>query len=316
MSAYLFVHFKEKRTPDGEQVYFGISRDGFHWETVNDGNPILWSYEGDRGVRDFTITRTQEGKFIILATDLSLSYGMPHQYHNSWAEVSRNGSKSLVMWQSDDLIHWENQRMLHLGDENFGCLWAPDILFDRKQQDYIVHWSSSHAMNNFGPKGIFYSRTKNFEAFSAPEVLYRKEDGGPVIDSAMYEEDGRYYCFLKSEGDPAHVILVASDHATGPFTRIEEFDRCMEALEPGLYEAPTAFVTADGRWCLMLDYYGCSAAGQGYVPFLADSLAGGHFVRSDASFSFPYGFKHGTVLSITDEEYDRLKAFRKSPDER
>jgi len=24
MSAYLFVHFKEKRTPDGEQVYFGI----------------------------------------------------------------------------------------------------------------------------------------------------------------------------------------------------------------------------------------------------------------------------------------------------
>lgn len=316
MSAYLFVHFKEKRTPDGEQVYFGISRDGFHWETVNDGNPILWSYEGDRGVRDFTITRTQEGKFIILATDLSLSYGMPYQYHNSWAEVSRNGSKSLVMWQSEDLIHWESQRMLHLGDENFGCLWAPDILFDRKQQDYIVHWSSSHAMNDFGPKGIFYSRTKDFETFSAPKVLYRKEDGGPVIDSAMYEEDGRYYCFLKSEGGPAHVILVASDHATGPFTRVEEFDRCMEVLEPGLYEAPTAFVTADGRWCLMLDYYGCSAAGQGYVPFLADSLAGGHFVRSDASFSFPYGFKHGTVLSITDEEYDRLKAFRKSPDER
>lgn len=316
MSAYLFVHFKEKRTPDGEQVYFGISRDGFHWETVNDGNPILWSYEGDRGVRDFTITRTQEGKFIILATDLSLSYGMPYQYHNSWTEVSRNGSKSLVMWQSDDLIHWESQRMLHLGDENFGCLWAPDILFDREQQDYIVHWSSSHAMNDFGPKGIFYSRTKNFETFSAPEVLYRKEDGGPVIDSAMYEEDGRYYCFLKSEGDPAHVILVASDHATGPFTRVEEFDRCMEALEPGLYEAPTAFVTADGHWCLMLDYYGCSAAGQGYVPFLADSLAGGHFVRSDASFSFPYGFKHGTVLSITDGEYERLKAFRKSPDER
>lgn len=36
MSAYLFVHFKEKRTPDGEQVYFGIRRDGYKWETVND----------------------------------------------------------------------------------------------------------------------------------------------------------------------------------------------------------------------------------------------------------------------------------------
>ena len=47
--AYLFVHFREKTTPDGEQVYFGISRDGFHWEAVNDGAPVLWAYYGDKG---------------------------------------------------------------------------------------------------------------------------------------------------------------------------------------------------------------------------------------------------------------------------
>lgn len=41
MQAYLFVHFKEKTTPDGEQVYFGLSRDGFHWEEVNGGDPVL-----------------------------------------------------------------------------------------------------------------------------------------------------------------------------------------------------------------------------------------------------------------------------------
>lgn len=35
--AYLFVHFKEKTTPDGEQVYFALSRDGFTWESVNRG---------------------------------------------------------------------------------------------------------------------------------------------------------------------------------------------------------------------------------------------------------------------------------------
>ena len=54
--AYLFVHFREKTTPDGEQVYFDISRDGFHWEAVNDGAPVLWAYYGDKGVRDFSIT--------------------------------------------------------------------------------------------------------------------------------------------------------------------------------------------------------------------------------------------------------------------
>ena len=37
MQAYLFVHFREKTTPDGEQVYFGLSKDGFHWEAVNEG---------------------------------------------------------------------------------------------------------------------------------------------------------------------------------------------------------------------------------------------------------------------------------------
>lgn len=66
----------------------------------------------------------------------------------------------------------------------------------------------------------------------------------------------------------------------------------------------------------MLDYYGCSEEGQGYVPFLADSLESGIFIRSDTAFSFPYGFKHGTILQITDEEYERLKVFRKLPSER
>ena len=302
MGAYLFVHFREKRTPDGEQVYFGISRDGFHWESVNEGQPVLWSYFGDKGVRDFTITRTGEGNFVILATDLSLAYGMPGQYNNKWENIARYGSKYLVMWKSEDLVHWTEQQMVKLGDEDFGCLWAPDILYDRQEQDYIVYWSSSHRRNGFGDKGIFYSRTRDFAEFGRPGLLYAGEAG--VIDSAIYEEDGAYYMFLKS------------DSPLGKYERIEEFDRSMECLEEGKYEAPTAFRTAGGKWCLMLDYYGCGEEGQGYVPFLADSLESGKFVRADGDFSFPYGFKHGTVLQITEDEYARLKAFRKIPSQR
>ena len=41
MQAYLFVHFREKTTPDGEQVYFGVSKDGFNWEEVNGGDSII-----------------------------------------------------------------------------------------------------------------------------------------------------------------------------------------------------------------------------------------------------------------------------------
>ena len=74
MSAYLFVHFREKTTPDGEQVYFGVSKDGFNWEEVNGGAPVLWAYYGDKGVRDFTVVRCknpQTGKDIVIPASKS-----------------------------------------------------------------------------------------------------------------------------------------------------------------------------------------------------------------------------------------------------
>ena len=43
------------------------------------------------------------------------------------------------------------------------------------------------------------------------------------------------------------------------------------------------------------------------MPFVADSLASGNFIKSDAAFSFPYGFKHGTILKISMEEDQRIK---------
>lgn len=308
MEAYLFVHFREKTTPDGEQVYFGLSRDGFHWEAVNGGQPVLWAYYGDRGVRDFTIVRCGElGRFFILATDLSLSYGMRGKYHHSWEEIGRNGSKCLAIWESEDLVNWSEQRLIRLGDREFGCLWAPDVIRDRETGEYVVHWSSSHARNNYGDKAIYCSRTRDFKTFSAPRILYEWE-GHDVIDSAIYEEDGRYYLFVKSARNPARNLLLCADRLTGPYERVPGFDESMEAVEAGKYEAATAVRLADGRWCLFLDYYGVPGAGQGYVPFVADRLAGGHFVRSDVSFSFPYGFKHGTILKITGEEYGRILA--------
>ena len=308
MQNYLFVHFREKTSPDGEQVYFAISRDGFHWEALNDGQPILWAYYGDHGVRDMTIVRDRAtGRFHIFATDLSLSYGMRGKYNHSWRNINLHGSKALAHWWSDDLTHWSEQEMVTLGNEDYGCLWAPDIIFDPEQGDYVLHWSSTHVSNGFGPMAIYYSRTSDFTHFTEPQLLYRKEDSG-CIDSAMYEENGRFYLFVKSEKNPERMIELVGDHVTGPFKRVEAFDEAMLTVKQGLYEAPTAVRLEDGRWSLFIDYYGVRGAGQGYVPFLAPSLASGAFVRSDAAFHFPYGFKHGTILTITEEEFDRMKA--------
>ena len=305
--AYLFVHFREKPTPDGEQVYFGISLDGFHWESVHDGQPVLWSTLGEKGVRDCTIIRCpQDGKYRIFATDLSLAYNFREKYSSHWPTVARNGSKCLSMWESEDLIHWSDQRLLQLGDENFGCLWAPDVFYDPQQNDYVLHWSSAHACNGYGDMGIWYSRTRDFSTFSEPRLLYQKPDAG-VIDSAIYLEDGHYFLFLKSDRNPERIILLKASSAEGPYARVDAFDQSMLTIEAGLYEGATAARLIDGRWCLFLDYYGVLGEGQGYVPFLASSLDSGVFVRADREFSFPYGYKHGTILPITREECDRIK---------
>ena len=102
-------------------------------------------------------------------------------------------------------------------------------------------------------------------------------------------------------------MLLQADHVEGPYTRNEAFDKSMLDIEAGVYEGPTAVRLENGRWCLFLDYYGVPGAGQGYVPFLGDSLVSGQFVRSDKVFSFPYGYKHGTVIPISIEEYERIK---------
>lgn len=309
MKYFLFVHFRETTSPEGEQVYFALSRDGFRWESLNEGKPVLWAYYGDHGVRDMTVVRDREsGKIHIFATDLSLSFGMRGKYQHSWENICRHGSKDLAHWESEDLVHWTEEEMIPLGTENFGCIWAPDVLYDREAGDYLLHWSSATADNSFGPMGIYYSRTRDFKTFSEPELLYRREDAS-VIDSAMYEEDGKYYLFVKSQANPQRVVLLKSDRPTGPFARVEGFDRTMDFPNAGQYEAPTAIRLEDGRWCLFIDFYGAAGAGQGYRPFLGDSLKNGEFRIADETFSFPYRFKHGTALEITEEEYHRMKKF-------
>ncbi len=307
MKYYLFVHFRETTTPDGEQVYFALSRNGFHWEALNSGRPVLWAYYGDRGVRDMTVVRGHvTGHVHIFATDLSLSYGMRGKYAHSWDNISRHGSKCLAHWQSDDLVNWTEEELIPMG-EDFGCVWAPDIIYDEDAENYLLHWSSSYKADNYRVKAIWYSRTKDFLHFSKPEILYGVP-GISVIDSAMYRENGKYYLFVKKELDPSQVIELVSDHITGPFTPIPAFDESMSVIKAGKHEAPTAIQLEDGRWCLFLDYYGVKGAGQGYIPFVADTLASGRFVLSDSQFSFPYRFKHGTILSITEDEYHRMKA--------
>ena len=112
---YLFTHFKEKLTIDGEQVYFALSKDGFNWEQVNSGKPILLSKMSSGGCRGIEIVRLKDNSFVILTTDECIVNRFDENYNVDWKNVNCTGSKGLCMWKSKDLISFSEQRIIPIG---------------------------------------------------------------------------------------------------------------------------------------------------------------------------------------------------------
>jgi hypothetical protein len=89
-----------------------------------------------------------------------------------------------------------------------------------------------------------------------------------------------------------------------------DFQNYMASLyRPGSHEAATTYILPDGKWCLMLDFFGCEKEKMGYVPFISEKAGDAHFHQVNQLFSFPYGFKHGKVIEISDEEYKKILSF-------
>ena len=306
--AYLLVHYKSPNARIEEQVHFAVSRDGYQWEAVNGGAPVFIADKGERGVRDPSIIRTQDNHFVILGTDLCMSENFEKKYQKQWANMGRYGSRSISMWKSEDLIHWSGQRLVQLCDENFGCCWGPDVLYNAHTGKYMVYWASSHSSNDYGAKSIYYAETADFESFGEVKFLCAKEDAS-VVDPQIHQVGGTYFRFLKSRSNPFAVILEKGKTIHGAYERLRGFDEWMGRLTANEYEAPSMYQLPDGQWCLLLDYFGEKRKCKGYVPFIATDFENGVFEEASDRFSFPYGMKHGSVLEITAEEYERIRDY-------
>lgn len=303
--AYLFSHFREKITPDGEQVYFALSKDGFNWKQLNNGEPILTSTIGERGCRDIEVIRLRTGGFVILTTDLSIAYRMDENFQVNWKEVNSTGSKCLCMWKTDDFISFSEQKRIYFGRDDFGCLWAPEIFYDELNDEYLIHWGSTVAEDNYTHMSIFCCTTKDFKSFSEPKLFFTKDN--EILDTHLIKVDDTYHLLYKNAEHPSMNMHATSKNLYGPYEHDKAFEDYMSTLEkPGSYEAPTTLVLPDGRWCLMLDFFGCEKEKMGYVPFVSSKPGDSNFKRADESFSFPYGFKHGGIIEITDEEYEAI----------
>ncbi|MCM1115857.1 MAG: glycoside hydrolase family 43 protein [Clostridium sp.] len=302
---YLFVHFKEKLTVDGEQVYFAVSKDGYNWEAVNHGEPMITCTKGEQGCRDIEIVRLRDNSFVILATDLCIVNRMDENHNVDWKDINHNGSKYLSMWRTDDLIHFSEQKLIYFGCDDFGCLWAPEVFYDEINDEYLIHWSSTHRESDYEHMKIYCCTTKDFESFSTPKVFFEKDN--EILDSHLVKIKDVYHLFYKNPAEPLMNMHAVSESLYGEYVHDSSFESYMSTLyRPGSHEAPTTYVLPDGKWCLMLDFFGCEKEKMGYVPFVSKQAGDADFVRCPEQFTFPYGFKHGKVIEITEEEYSRL----------
>lgn len=291
---YLFVTFTDSR-PDGEQVYFALSRDGLHWQDLNNSNPVLTSGIGDRGVRDPFILRAKN-RFYIIATDLRIANG------KGWEAAVHAGSRDVILWESEDLVHWSLERSVTLGVPGAGCVWAPEAVYDEKQDSYLVFFASCIKLpgDEMPKHRIYGSYTEDFCTFTPPEVYIEREND--VIDTTIVREGGIYYRFSKDE-TTKRIRLDAGRDIQGMFEEITS--ETLSAL-PGVEGPAVYYLKEQNKWCLLVDQF---AAGKGYLPLVTDTLADGNFSVLEPESYDMGGLKkrHGSVLAITEEEYSYLE---------
>lgn len=311
-AGYLFVYFGGDSTADGEQIRYALSvgNDPLHWRALNGGRPVLTSTVGEKGVRDPYIVRAPGGgKFYIIATDLR----MAGRDMGQWWVVQRQGSLSIVVWESADLVHWSAPRLAQVAPEEAGNTWAPEAAWDPLLGKFVVFWASrlyvpgDKDRQQLTHNRMLYATTDDFRSFSEPRVWH--DPGHSVIDATVIEHAGRYYRFTKDDreprdGTPCAKSITAQRSSSLTSTHYEFIADCIGRGAIGDGEGPLVFKSNTGeKWYLFIDEYGK----RGYVPFETTDLDSGRWTPVK-DYRMPGQPRHGVVLPVTQQEAERLLA--------
>ncbi|WP_309111291.1 glycoside hydrolase family 43 protein [Saccharothrix sp.] len=304
-TGYLMVHFTGE-TAIGEQIYFSHSKDGLHWNDLNDGAPVLLSTVGTKGVRDPALVRSPNGdRYWIIATDLRIASGIP------WSDAVNRGSTSLVVWESTDLVNWSAPRLLNVagGIPGAGTAWAPEAIFDPASGDYILYWATNATLNGIKKHRIYYTRTRDFVSFTAPQVYIDRPGSQFVIDTQIVESPTsvggfRYY---RASAD-GHITIEGSNTILGSWTRIGDLSHMgiSNGTTGGNVVEGPMWMPFNGRteWALWLDQF---KTGRGYMPITSTNLGSTTNFRTVSDYSVGANRKrHGGIMSLTAAEESRV----------
>ena len=290
--AYLFVHFiGEERNPTDEQLYFALSRDGVHWRDLRPaGSPALTWLGGEKGVRDPHIVRDPRGGFHIVATDLSI------YYRGGWGPndgATTNGSTGLVIWDSPDLVHWSEPRLVDVASKipDAGMAWAPEANWDPDRGQWIdrknVIIDSTMLRDD---DGWWYRASKDSEI-----TIERTRNPYATTYEVLRTDDPNEWSYVGTLTDIFGNGRYSMHYLEGP----ELFRYNDEDVK-----------VVNGRtmpFGLMCDQY---AESKGYLSFRAASLASHDPADWQRADDIDFGAlkkRHGAILPITAAEYDAIE---------
>ncbi|WP_223165272.1 glycoside hydrolase family 43 protein [Lentzea indica] len=306
-TGYLMAHFTGE-SAIGEQIYLAHSKDGLHWNDLNNGAPVLLSTVGTRGVRDPAIVRSPAGdRYWIIATDLRIASG------TSWSDAANRGSTSLVVWESTDLVNWSAPRLLNVAGavSGAGDAWAPEAIYDPASGDYVIYWATNATLNGVKKHRIYSTRTRDFRTISAPAVYIDRPGTQGIIDTQIVESPTsvggfRYY---RASAD-GQITVEGSNTILGTWTRIGDLSHMgisNGATGGNVVEGPM-WMPVNGRteWTLWLDQF---ATGRGYMPITSTNLGSTSNFRTVSDYSLGGTRKrHGGIMSLTSAEENRVLA--------
>lgn len=300
-AGYLFSYFEGTgvRTLE-EQLRFGISTDAINWHALNNNQPVIASDSISKtgGIRDPHILRGEDGKtFYMVATDMFVA-------KNGWGS-----NPGLVLMKSDNLTDWSHSYVDFRSDfpENFGnahWVWAPQTIYDPSAGKYMVYFTLRREAGKELTTYYAYANS-DFSAFeSEPQVLFNARFG--CIDNDIIYKDGTWHMFYKgnTKDENEKEIKNGIQQATcetlhgewkEDFIYLDVYAGKTPVEGSGVFK-----LNNSDEYVLMYDLYTSKRYEYQTSKDLYD------FGTSSRSFTKDFHPRHGTVISITQEEMDNL----------
>ncbi|MBO1329810.1 glycoside hydrolase family 43 protein [Streptomyces sp. VRA16 Mangrove soil] len=299
---YLMVHFTGD-SATGQQLYLAHSTDGLHWNDLNGGAPILRSTIGTKGVRDPALIRSPDGsRYWIIATDLCVRCGSTYE----------NGSPSLVVWESTDLVTWSEPRLLNVAGAipDGRNAWAPEAIWNPETNDYVLYWATNATVNGVLKYRIYYARTTDFRTITTPRIWIDPPGTTPVVDTQMTEvpAGAGKYRYIRVSGDGRNSVE-GSNSILGTWTDLGTLSSL--GLTGNVVEGPVWMKFRDrDEWALYIDYNSPQGVRE-YRPILTTDP----FTVADYRILPPESYdmggtakRHGAITTLTAAEESRVLA--------